>query len=79
LYQSATEYWQLTDYAYDFNMSDGTLAFPRKSVLEYGWAVTDGYVPLPGTVLLMGLGLVSLGVSKVRRRGHQGVRPGQPA
>ncbi len=63
LYWSATEYAPDTRLAWNFNQRDGAQSYYGKGNAFFVWAVradAGGTVPLPGTVLLTGLGLLAL-------------------
>jgi hypothetical protein len=70
-YWSGTEYANLPDRAWIFNMNVGNQSFDLKSVGIYGLAVRSGQVsaapiPEPATMLLFGIGL--LGLAGVNRK-----------
>ncbi len=70
-YWSGTEYADSTDFAWYFYMDDGYQSITHKNNPGYGLAVRSGQVsassvPEPGTVFLLGLGL--LGFSGLSRR-----------
>lgn len=79
--QSSPPYWFGTEYKLNTNRAwatfllDGTQGTGSKSSSYYAWAVRDGdvgaSVPEPGTILLLGAGLVGLlGVRRGKGRRH---------
>ena len=68
VYWSGTQYAPATAYAWTFDLGHGGQDIYTKGFSVYGWAVRPGRVtaaPLPGTALLVWLGLLAL-------RGHRG-------
>ena len=62
-------YWSGTEDSNDrfallFNTGGGDQGFENKGVAFYAVAVRDGDVPIPGTVALLGLGLVGIGAAR---------------